>query len=138
MGRKKSSVEVVRTEGAEHFGFLVRDEGFVGPEPTADGIRYHRGEVGVDVSFFHDHFRDLQVSTCFEVPGEDGSRRQWIKLEDLYIACGLGPSQDVPGGAQTLHALRKHLAVQAQVLRRLLTFLAAQEVQPAPVSWFQS
>jgi len=126
---------VVHTEGAEHFAFLVSDEGFEGPALTEGGLRYRRADLAVVVSFGHLNFHDLEVSTRFEVPGEQGSAPTWISLEDLYIACGLGTPQDVPGGAQTLHALSKHLAVQARVLRRLLTFLAAQD---RPVSWLHS
>lgn len=140
MGHRMHPVELIQAQGAADFAFLVSDEGFTGPEPTERGIAYRRADVGVTVSFFDYCGRDLEIATQLVF----GSRRKAISLEKAYVAHGLGPPQDVPGSAQTLHAAKKSLAQQADALRRLILFFKQRTPPQAPApddraaSWFQS
>ena len=43
MGHRKDPIELIQTQGAADFAFLVSEERFAGPELTADGISYRRG-----------------------------------------------------------------------------------------------
>jgi hypothetical protein len=146
-------VELIQTQGAVDFAFLVTDEGFAGPESTDRGIIFRRGELGVEVEFSDYCGRDLYVVTELMVyDAETGRPRRWSELEKAYVTHGLGPPQDVPGTAQTLHAAKKSLGRQAEALRRLIAFLKQQQggggapaspppqaSAPArPASWFQS
>ncbi|MEY9910911.1 hypothetical protein ABIA35_007162 [Catenulispora sp. MAP12-49] len=148
MGRTVHPIELVQTEGAIHFAFLVDDEGYAGPESTERGIVYHRANLAVEVQFFDYCGRDLCVGTslvAYDTEPEPERLRRTIHLEQAYAAHGLGPPQDVPGSAQTLRAASKSLASQAQALRRLIAFLKQQDPGRAqasapdrPPSWFQS
>jgi len=148
MGHRMHPIELVQAQGATDFEFLVSDEGFTGPEPTERGISYRRADLGVEVEFFDYCGRDLYVATSLVVyDAETGRSRRWNKLQKAYVAHGLGPPQDVPGSAQTLHATKKSLGLQAKALQRLIAFLKqrnsreaeAQASAPArPASWFQS
>ncbi|WP_370367291.1 hypothetical protein [Catenulispora sp. GP43] len=145
-------IELIRTEGAVQFAFLVADEGYTGPESTERGIVYRRADLAVEVEFFDYCGRDLCVGTNLVAYDAEAERpRRSIHLENAYVAHGLGPPQDVPGSAQILRAAGKSLVLQAQALRRLIAFLKqrdpgrtqapgrAQAPAPArPVSWFQS
>jgi hypothetical protein len=135
VGRRRDPVELVRSEGSDRFAFLVGEAGLAGPEPTGHGIAYQGSDYRVEIGYFAGYAGDQEVATRLVLDAGAGQRRTSIPLEKAYVACGLGTPQDVPHGAQTLRALSKHLAVQAQVLQRLLAFLAAQD---RPVSWLQS
>jgi hypothetical protein len=136
---------LIRSQGAADFAFLVSDEGFAGPEPTEHGIVYRRADLEVSVEYFDYCGRDRCVNTGLVVhDAETGRPHRRSKLEKAYVAHGLGPPQDVPGSAQTLHAAKKSLGLQAQALRRLIAFLkqrnaeGSQESCDRPASWFQS
>ena len=148
MGHRMHPIELIQTQGAADFAFLVSDEGFAGPERTGRGIVYRRGVLGVEVEFSDYCGRDLYVETVLMThDAETGRPHRWNELEKAYVAHGLGPPQDVPSTAQTLHAAKKSLGLQAKALRRLIAFLKQQDSggdgtqasAPArPASWFQS
>ena len=145
MGHRMHPIELVQTQGAADFAFLVSEAGFAGPEQTARGIVYRRGELGVSIEFSDYSGRDLSVDTELLVYDAETDRpRRWSELGEAYVACGLGPPQDVPGSAQTLHAAKKSLGLQAEALRRLIAFLARRPAgglgsQASWLdSWFQS
>jgi hypothetical protein len=145
MGHRMHPIELIQTQGAADFEFLVSQESFTGPELTPDGISYRRADLEVEV-FFSDYCgRDRCVATRLAVYAPDTERpRRGIDLEDAYVARGLGPPQAVPGSAQTLHAAKKSLGSQAQALRLLIAFLKQQNSQRSQescdraFSWFQS
>jgi hypothetical protein len=122
-------VELVRREGAEYFGFLVTDEGFLGPEVVNRGIAYHRSDINIEICYFHYKFGDHEVVTQLVAESEPGSWPVSVGLARLYTASGLGSTQDVPSSAGTRQATTKHLAQQAKALQRLMPVLTREHSQ---------
>ncbi len=86
--------EVVRSEAADRFRFLIDDYDYDGPETTSDGLTYH-GQFQVSVGAHSG--REPEVSTLLTVSGGTSTAR----LSSVYVHLGLGPAQDVPEGAQS-------------------------------------
>jgi hypothetical protein len=92
--------------GPSAFAFLVGDWGFLGPERIDDGLAYHRPGLHVRIEFWTWN-HETGFSTTVERVSSLGARVEAASLGRLYVACGLGPAQDVPETAGSGHALRK-------------------------------
>ncbi len=114
-------------DGPALFAFLV-DAGFAGPERTRDGIVYRRRALRVEVCFVGP--REPAVVTFLSQMATDGTGiRAFASLDCLYVACGLGPLQDVPGTAPNLAVMGKRLQQHAQALRLVLPHLLGERVE---------
>lgn len=125
MGHREGLVEAFRSEAGVEFAFLVEEAGFAGPERTDEGLRFHSAGLDIEVWFLDG--LEPHVTTLVAPIASDGvrSRRAW--LDDLYVAAGCGPAQDVPGSAQTRRAMLKRVHQHAAALRRLLPQLLSAE-----------
>src|SRR5437763_1165713 len=92
MGRRRDPVEVVRTEGADRFAFLVSAAGFEGPEPTGHGIAYQRADCRVETGFFAGYAGEQEGATRLVLYDEAGRRHTSIPLEKAQAACGCSGS----------------------------------------------
>ena len=111
-------VELVQDEAPALFAFLL-DAGFMGPERISDGIAYHRTRLHIEIGHSGGH---EPVMGTVVVRGE-----RHELLEDLYVAAGCGPAQDVPSNAHSAALARKRLRQHAAALSRLLPALLAGE-----------
>ncbi|WP_245771754.1 hypothetical protein [Actinacidiphila guanduensis] len=105
------------------FAFLVEDAGFSGPERTLHGVAFH-GE-GLDIEVWCPDGHEPAVYTMVFLIGPGGVHGKWAPLDDLYVAAGCGPAQDVPESAPTRRATLKRVHQHAAGLRRLLPKLLA-------------
>jgi hypothetical protein len=121
MGRRRSSPEVLWDEGPEAFSFLVPAGRFEGPEILADGLEYRRADLVVAVTTWA-WKGEVGFSTSLQrIPGSPGASH--AELHCLYVACGLGPVQDVPTGAGASHVIVKRVQQHAAALRAVLPHL---------------
>ncbi|MFE5772825.1 hypothetical protein ACFQ7O_31220 [Streptomyces sp. NPDC056485] len=110
-----------RSEVEAAFSFLLEEAGFTGPERTEHGLLFRGPGLDVDVWLFDG--REPQVSTGMAAVGPDGIRGRWASLDELYVAAGCGPAQDVPGSAPTRRSAIKRVHQHATALRRLMAGL---------------
>ncbi|MFF7079612.1 hypothetical protein [Streptomyces lavendulae] len=109
------------------FSFLVKDLGFASAELTEHGLLFRGDGLCVDVWLIEGH--EPEVATGVAVVGPDGWKGRLAWLDDLYIASGCGPAQDVPGSAPTRRSTMKRVHQQAVALLRLMTHLSAPELR---------
>ncbi|MGW0754307.1 hypothetical protein [Streptomyces sp. NPDC002587] len=125
MGSELDLPDEFRSEAEVAFSFLLEEVGFAGPERTEHGLLFRGPELDVDVWLFDG--REPQVATGAAVgPGGIRGRRAW--LDELYVAAGCGPAQDVPGSAPTRLSTIKRVHQHATALRRLMTGRSAPEL----------
>lgn len=125
MGHRGDLVEEFRSEAGVEFAFLVEDAGFSGPEQIDDGLVFHGAGLDVEVWFLDGH--EPEVTTLVAPVASDGVRSRGAWLDDLYVAGGCGPAQDVPRSAPTRRATLKRVHQHAAALRRLLPQLLTAE-----------
>lgn len=122
MGRRPGPLDIVWSQGAEEFAFLLDEWDFAGPERTEDGIAFHRPDLHVYTEIWawkNEAGIDTGVWRTDPVTGE----RQAAGLDCLYVECGLGPPQHVPGNLGGGHTLVKRLTQHAKALRLLMPYL---------------
>ncbi|MDO0912391.1 hypothetical protein QQM39_16510 [Streptomyces sp. DT2A-34] len=121
--------EEFRSEAGAAFSFLTEEGGFSGPEQTENGVLFRRADLRIEVWLLGG--REPTVTTLLVSVGPDGKRQGSAWLEDVYVAAGYGPPQDVPGNApnrrSALKRVQQHSAALRRVLPRLLTSEAARE-----------
>ncbi|MFS8098595.1 hypothetical protein LFM09_15800 [Lentzea alba] len=124
MGSKRpaSVARAFEDEVRQRFGFLVDQEGFLGPEVRPGGFAYHAPNCTVSVLLDERH-RQALTYVGGEVDGYTASAR----LSCLYATAGLGPAQHVVWSAGTTHALVKALDSQVAALRKLLPVLKGEQ-----------
>jgi hypothetical protein len=119
MGRRSDPVRVIWADGPAAFEFLVSEYDFLGPERTDEGLAYHRPDLRVEIT--HWEFKnEAGFSTTVSRPGNTPGSRRAAQLDDLFVACGLGPSQAVPGQSGAGHTIRKRIAQHAKALRQVM------------------
>ncbi|MER6316170.1 hypothetical protein ABT237_20640 [Streptomyces sp. NPDC001581] len=132
MSRARDLRAEFRTEAATAFSFLVEEWGFTHPEMTEDllfsgpELLFRAPALDVGVKLYDG--REPQVVTSLAVVGADGVRGRWAELDELYVAAGRGPAQDVPGRAPNRRSTLKRLAQHATALRRLMSLRPAPEL----------
>ncbi|MFD4137334.1 hypothetical protein [Streptomyces goshikiensis] len=126
MGSELDLPDEFRSEVEAAFSFLLEEAGFAGPERTKHGLLFRGPGLDVDVWLFDG--REPQVSTGLAAVGPDGIRGRRAWLDELYVAAGCGPAQDVPGSAPTRRSTIKRVHQHATALRRLMTGLSAPEL----------
>jgi hypothetical protein len=104
----------------------TRGAGFSGPEQTDNGLLFHSG-AGLDVEVWYLDGHEPVVTTLVAPIASDGVRSRGAWLDDLYVASGCGPAQDVPGSAPTRRATLKRVHQHAAALRRLMPQLLSAE-----------
>ncbi|WP_328930904.1 MULTISPECIES: hypothetical protein [unclassified Streptomyces] len=107
------------------FAFLVEDAGFSDAEQIDNGLVFHGAGLDVEVWFLDGH--EPEVTTLVALVASDGVRSRGAWLDDLYVASGCGPAQDVPGSAPTRRATLKRVHQHAAALRRLMPQLLTAE-----------
>ncbi|MGW2841507.1 hypothetical protein ACWCWD_27375 [Streptomyces sp. NPDC001493] len=125
MGIRGDLVEAFRAEVGVEFAFLVEEAGFSGPEQTDYGLLFH--SVGLDVEVWFPDGHEPEVATLVAPVASDGVRARGVWLDELYVASGCGPAQDVPVSAQTRRAMLKRVRQHAAALRRLMPQLLTAE-----------
>lgn len=123
VGQRAGPAEVLWAEGPSAFAFLVRDWGFLGPERIDDGLTYHRPGLHVRIEFWTWN-HEAGFSTTVERVDDLSAQVQAASLGRLYVACGLGPAQDVPETAGSGHALRKRITQHSTALQLVLPRLS--------------
>lgn len=113
----------MRHEGSEAFAFLTEDAGFMGPEQIEHGISYHHADLCIDVCYFDYDGHDPEIVTLLAARASDGTLAPSVSLDDAYVAADLGSAQEVPGSAESSHAVRTRLLQHARALRSLLPLL---------------
>ncbi|MFD7555523.1 hypothetical protein ACFV9E_13445 [Streptomyces sp. NPDC059835] len=126
MGSEMDLLDEFRSEVEVAFSFLFEEAGFASPETTEHGLLFRGPGLEVDVWLFDG--REPEVATGVAAVGADGIRGQRAWLDELYVAAGCGPAQDVPGSAPTRRSTIKRVHQHAAALRRLMTGLAAPEL----------
>ncbi|MFB6855404.1 hypothetical protein ACFCWV_23355 [Streptomyces sp. NPDC056341] len=121
MGKRPSLFEEFCTQAAQAFSFLVENAGFTGPEATDNGLRFRRPGLVVDSWFLNGH--EPGVMTGVSALGPDGAEGRTAWLDDLYVAAGCGPTQDVPGQAPNRRSTLKRVGRHTGALQRLLPYL---------------
>jgi hypothetical protein len=121
VGRRAGPVETLWERGPAAFAFLVEEWGFDGPERTGAGIAYHRPDLHVTVELWA--WKHEAGFSTGVVGVDPGGARHSAELDCLYVACGLGPLQHVPGNAGGGHTIAKRVAQHAAALRRVLPHL---------------
>jgi hypothetical protein len=116
VGRRADPRELIWQDGPALFGFLV-ETGFAGPEPTDDGIAYHRPGLHIEIRFLGGQEPEVATTVISVAPNGD---RRWASLDCLYVACRCGVLQDVPGNAPNQRTAAKRVRQHAQALRRVL------------------
>jgi hypothetical protein len=122
MGRRPGPVEIIWQQGREALAFLIDDWDFTGPEHTECGIAFHRPGLHVDMEIWawkNEAGFDTSVLWVDPATGE----QQAARLDRLYVECGLGPPQDVPGNLGGGHTIVKRLTQHARALRLLMPHL---------------
>ncbi|MFI1356727.1 hypothetical protein ACH4TV_24575 [Streptomyces sp. NPDC020898] len=131
MGQRPNLPEEFRSEARAAFAFLVESEGFA--EPEDDDLRpgfygseltYCRADLEVSLGFHGGH--EPQVWTHLSPITPDGARGWGASLDDLYVAAGCGPAQDVPITVHNRRTLLMRVHQHAEGLRRLLPRLPAR------------
>ena len=117
-----SREEPIWSDGPPAFSFLVDPCGFEGPETTSDGLRYRRGDLTVEVSSWSRH-HEAGFDTIVAVEARGDEPRRSASLDSLYVACGLGPAQDVPTGGGSRATIRKRIDQHSRALRALMPHL---------------
>jgi hypothetical protein len=131
VGKRAGPREVLWAEGPSAFVFLVRDQGFLGPERIDDGLANHRPGLHVRIEFWTWN-HETGFTTTVERVGDLSARVQAASLGRLYVACGLGPANDVPETAGSGHALRKRVTQHSSALQLAIPHLSG----PAAASLF--
>jgi hypothetical protein len=123
MARRPPPEETLKLEGPVAFAFLVDEFGFDGPEFVDDGLIYYRADLSVQISNWIWNRETGFSTTILGRPDAEGRRRS-AGLDCLYVACGLGPPQDVPETtSSTHHVTSKRIAQHSAALRALLPHL---------------
>lgn len=122
MGKRPGPLEIIWQQGAEVFAFLCEEFGFDGPERTDDGIAFHRPDLHVDIAMWawkNEAGIDTGVRRVDPVTGD----QQAAGLDRLYVECGLGPAQHVPGNVGGGRTVAKRVRQHADALRLLMPHL---------------
>lgn len=122
VGKRPGPLEIVWQQGAEAFSFLCDDFDFVGPERTDDGIAYHRPDLHVEVVIWA-WKNEAGIDTGLRWIDPTTGEQHVAGLDHLYVECGLGPAQHVPGNVGGGHTIAKRVTQHAQALRRLMPHL---------------
>jgi hypothetical protein len=125
VARRVDPRELIWSEGPAQFGFLEA-AGFIGPERTDDGIAYEKSGLHLKIWFVGP--LEPAVVTSVTHVAADGARC-WAQLNCLYVACGCGVLQDVPGGAPNLKTTSKRIHQHATALQRVLPCLLGDDVE---------
>ncbi|RVU15546.1 hypothetical protein EOT10_38850 [Streptomyces antnestii] len=121
-----------RTEVTVAFSFLFEEAGFTHPVTTESqlfsgtGLLFRGAGLDVEVQLYDG--REPEVVTRLEVVGPDGARVRRAALDELYVAAGCGPPQDVPGQAPNRRSTLKRVGQHATALRRLMSRLPGSEL----------
>jgi hypothetical protein len=119
MGHRSDPVEVIWADGPAAFEFLLTEYDFLGPERTDEGLAYYRSDLRVEIT--HWFFKnEAGFSTTLSRPGDTLDSRRSVELDDLFVACGLGPPQAVPGQSGAGHTIRKRIVQHAEALRQVM------------------
>jgi hypothetical protein len=102
----------------------VKNWDFVGPERTDSGIAFHRPDLHVAMEIWA-WKNEAGIDTGLRWKNPDTGEEHRAGLDCLYVACGLGPAQHVPGTVGGGHTIVKRVAQHADALRRLMPYLAA-------------
>lgn len=117
---------MLREHGRKHFSFLVSEAGFNGPETTADGLAYSR--PGLRVELWYVGGREAEVVTWLSCDSPDG-RPMSADLHCLYVACGCGPPNALPGTVSNVHTTIKRVEQHAAALRKVLPFMTPADTE---------
>jgi hypothetical protein len=123
MGRRPGPLEIMWHHGTEAFGFLLDEWDFLGPERTEAGIAFHRPDLHVDIEIWA-YKNETGIDTGVRRVDPRTGEQQAAALDCLYVECGLGPPQHVPGNLGGGHTLVKRLTQHARALRLLMPHLA--------------
>ncbi len=113
-------VETIRAQAPAVFAFLVQEWGFAEPVPTEGGLAWHGPGLIVEVTTWtrnHEQGFDTRLTDT------RSGRRAMAGLDRLYLACGLGPAQDVPGQSGAGHVIAKRLRQHAVALSLVMPHL---------------
>jgi hypothetical protein len=127
VGHRVDPQGVIWQHAPDAFAFLLQEWDFEGPERTEDGVVYHRPDLHVSVEVWAWKNETGFSTTVRAGSGVDASPHS-ASLGCLYVACGLGPLQDVPETAGSQYTIRKRIAQHAGALRRVMPHLNAPTV----------
>jgi hypothetical protein len=110
-------------QARDAFSFLLHEWGFDGPERFEDGMAFHRPDLHVSIEVWSWKNESGFMTTLSTGADAEGVQRS-ASLACLYLACELGPAQDVPEGASTQHAITKRVVQHAEALRLLMPHIS--------------
>jgi hypothetical protein len=124
---RKAVVDAFQDTQLMVFGWLAT-EGFEVPTES-NGWVWRSAPLRIDVDVAYNGFEDYVHTSLRDrsVPG-----RRSTNLEDLYVAAGLGPPQDLGHKALTGHSLAKVMESHSVALRRLLPWLGSSQRDTPP------
>lgn len=125
MGRRADRRDPIWQFGPALFAFL-EEAGFLGPERTEDGLAYHQPGLHIEIRLVGG--LEPEVATTVTVTTSTSDWR-WANLDCLYVACGCGPLQDVPGNVPNQKIAAKRVRQHAEALRRVLPWLVGADVE---------
>ena len=126
MGNRPAPPEILWTQGVEEFAFLLEDWDFDGPERTGRGIAYHRPDLHIWIEAWAWH-NDAGFDTTVQRVDRTTGARQSARLDELYVAGGLGPVTDVPSTIAGGHTLLTRVRQHARALRLLMPELTGPD-----------
>ena len=128
VGKRPGPLDIMWQHGADVFAFLCDEFDFDGPERTEDGIAFHRPDLHVEVVIWA-WKREAGMDTGLRWIDPATGEQHTAGLEALYVECGLGPPQHVPGNlGGGGHTIVKRLTQHAEALRRLMPHLTGPAV----------
>jgi hypothetical protein len=101
-----------------HFDYLVDEFDF--EHESSSEWRVHYSSVNLHVAVWYLPPDRATITQVWIPPHEPPPS---VDLDDVYVAAGLGPAQDVRTSAQTRHAMNESLRSQADALRAVIPLL---------------
>ncbi|MEW1780109.1 hypothetical protein [Streptomyces sp. NPDC086777] len=121
MGKQETGEEVVRRVGRDALSFLTL-AGFAMPSDIAGGLEYVGR--GLKIAVYHYVWKnEVAVSAFVEMTGVPLPVRHRAQVLELYVECGLGPPNRLPGSTGTARLTEVRVRAFASALKELLPFL---------------
>ncbi|MFE7842464.1 hypothetical protein ACFU53_42320 [Streptomyces sp. NPDC057474] len=121
MGRRETGEEVVRRVGRDALSFLT-EAGFATPSDIEGGLEY-TGR-GLKIAVYHYWWvHEIAVRAFVEMAEKPLSPCRRAEVDSLYVECGLGAPNHLPGTAGNARLTEVRVRAFASALRELLPFL---------------
>lgn len=118
-------LDALRSEAPLALMFFEGDLGFAPPQEIADGLRYERPGMTIEIIVWTWN-KETGFSTRLSTSRPDGVPAA-ASLDDVYVSLGLGPAQDGGSSAQTGHTVRKRVHEHAAALRKVTAAIGVEQ-----------